>query len=964
MCRIAGLINPYFEQSNLQHHIQKMCDVQAHGGPDGEGYFVDESVNLALGHRRLSLIDLSNAGHQPMQYQHLHISFNGEIYNYQEIRNDLIARGHQFHSHSDTEVILHAYQEWGTACFKLFNGMFAIAIYDQYLKKLILARDVAGIKPLYYFQQNQQFVFASEVKAFAASGLKIEDDPNWKIYFLSFGFIPEPHTTLKNVKSLAPGKVLIYNLQTQQSEIETFESLIFSSQLTNEEEVNQLINSTLKAAVKRHLISDAPIGVFLSGGIDSSIISLLAAQNSKQPIQTLSVSFNEDAYDESHYQKIIQQKINSQHTHYTITKKEYLDALPQLKQAFDQPSNDAVNSWFISRCAKQNGLKAVLSGLGGDELFGGYPSFKRIDKAIALRKLPLQLFNIADHLSNDKLKKLLFLKEERTYADYLFLRGFYTPKTISKLLDATEDEIQGALRKLKYENSPRKKEVPKNYVSWLEQNIYMRSQLLRDTDYMSMQHGIEVRVPFLDKDFLKLVHQIDPKIKFKGDFPKAALVNAFKDILPPEIYQRKKMGFTFPFQEWNKSHPEINKIAQHSNKQVAKLGKLFLNNKLHWSRCYALLQIENYLPLKDALFLTLKTFSHTGGIEKVNRVLMKAGTDIQSKNLIRFHAKSLYDHAPDEKYISKRRFEGFEGLLFPFIFKSVKKGIQCDVVMLSHINLALVGLLIKVLNPKTKLMLQAHGIEIWGKQSFLKRIFLNKVDLILPVSQFTKDNLVHQHHIDESKCLVFHNSLDPFFETHSPKKIESKLKDQYQILATDCVITTLTRLVSSEKYKGYDKVIAALAKLKQEGKKYKYLILGKYDEQEYQRVNRLIAQFDLKEEVKLCGFIPDEEISSYFRLANLFVMPSQKEGFGIVFIEAMACGLPVVGGNLDGSVDALANGDFGILIDPNDQNALIDAIQNYQHHPLSKQPQELINLVNQNFGYPQYKEKLEKLLLN
>jgi asparagine synthase (glutamine-hydrolysing) len=159
-------------------------------------------------------------------------------------------------------------------------------------------------------------------------------------------------------------------------------------------------------------------------------------------------------------------------------------------------------------------------------------------------------------------------------------------------------------------------------VSWLEQNIYMRSQLLRDTDYMSMQHGVEVRVPFLDKEFLKLVHRIDPILKFKGDLPKQLLVNSFKDILPVEIYQRKKMGFTFPFQEWNKKHPSIDRIAYHSNKQVAKLGQLFLNNKLHWSRCFALLQLENFLPQKDALFLTLKTFSHTGGSASMLKVYM------------------------------------------------------------------------------------------------------------------------------------------------------------------------------------------------------------------------------------------------------------------------------------------------------------------------------------------------------
>jgi asparagine synthase (glutamine-hydrolysing) len=963
MCRIAGIINPTFQKEVLQHHIKGMCDLQAHGGPDGEGFYINKENHVTLGHRRLSLIDLSNAGHQPMQFQHFHISFNGEIYNYLEIRSELSSLGHQFHSSSDTEVILHAYAQWGKLAFEKFNGMFAIAIYDEIKQELVLARDVAGVKPLYYYHQNNQFVFASEVKAFAASGILFKEDPNWKIYFLSFGFVPEPYTTLNQVISLAPGVALTYNLKNHQINLDQFDQITFSNELSNEKEIYQLINSTLSDSVKRHLISDAPIGVFLSGGIDSSIISILAAQNATQQIQTLSVSFNEHDYDESHFQKLIQNQINSKHTHYTITKNDYLAALPQLQNAFDQPSNDAINSWFITRCAKQNGLKAVLSGVGGDELFGGYPSFNRINTANHLRHLPLRIFKIADHLHEDKLKKLVFLAENRTHADYLFLRGFYTPNTISKLLDATEGEIHSALNQLKYD-SPKNTTHPKNYVSWLEQNIYMRSQLLKDTDYMSMQHGIEVRVPFLDKDFLKLVHRIHPEIKFKGKITKQLLVNSFKDILPKAVYERKKMGFTFPFQEWNKSHPAINRIATHSNKQVAKLGQLFLANKLHWSRCFALLQIEKYLPKKDALFLTLKTFSHTGGIEKVNRILMKAGTDIQSEHLIRFHAKSLYDDKPDEKYITKRRFEGFEGRLIPFIYSSVKKGIQCDVVMFSHINLAMVGLLIKFLNPKTKILLQAHGIEVWGKQSLIKKLFLKNADLVLPVSQFTKSNLLKHQGLENEKCMVFHNSLDPYFNTDKNIAIENTLTERHQLNAKDCILVTLTRLVSTEKYKGYDKVIAALAQIKITNPNFKYLILGKYDESEYRRVTALIAKLDLSKQIILCGYIADEEISSYFNLANLFVMPSQKEGFGIVFIEAMACGLPVIAGNVDGSVDALMNGELGILINPNQEEELIEAIIHYQKHPLSHQPDLLKQLVNQNFGYPAYKNNLEKLLLN
>ena len=580
MCRIAGIVRSSFHEDTLKMNIQKMCVLQAYGGPDGEGILIFPEIHLALGHRRLSLLDLSAAGHQPMQLNQYTISFNGEIYNFEEIKASLESLDHVFKSHSDTEVILHAYQEWGSACFAKFNGMFAIAIYDAQLQKIILARDLAGIKPLYFYHDGETLIFASEVKAFNACGLVMEDDPNWQIYFLSFGFIPEPHTTLKKVKQLAPGHFLSFDIKSGLLKTTAFETLSFSSDLNQIELVEQLIRKELSAAVKRHLISDAPIGVFLSGGIDSSILSILAAQNSKLPIQTLSVSFTEHQYDESVFQNIVQKQINSKHTHYQVKQNDYLEALPSLKTAFDQPSNDAINSWFIARCAKKEGLKAVLSGIGGDELFGGYPSFNRMETANSLRHLPLRIFKIADHFSDDRLKKLFFLNDNRTYADYLFLRGFYTPNTISKLLDATKEEIQFALRSLHYD-SPKKTAHPKNYVSWLEQNIYMRSQLLKDTDYMSMQHGVEVRVPFLDKEFLKLVYKIDPKIKFSRTTPKKLLIDAFKDILPKEVWQRKKMGFTFPFQEWNKKHPEIKKITNHSNRQVAKLGQQFLKNKLH-----------------------------------------------------------------------------------------------------------------------------------------------------------------------------------------------------------------------------------------------------------------------------------------------------------------------------------------------------------------------------------------------
>lgn len=966
MCRISGIASHQVSTESLALRIQQMNDCQKHGGPDGEGATVHAELGVALGHRRLALLDLSLAGMQPMldQSSNYEILFNGEIYNYLEIRLELIALGYQFNNQTDTEVILNAYIQWGDLAFKRLNGMFAVAIFDKLKKEIVLARDIVGIKPLYYHHSKQGLIFASEVKAFTASGFKFEEQMDWKIYFLSFGFIPEPFTTLKDVFQLKPGHILKYQIHTQTTSIKCFERLNFSSEIQDESEALAQINASLFQSVKRHLISDAPIGVFLSGGIDSSLIALLAAKAHNQPINTLSVTFSEEKYTEQYYQKIINQQTGGKHTYYQVTEQNYFDALPEIKQAFDQPSNDAINTWFITKCAKEEGLKAVLSGLGGDELFGGYPTFDRMKHLKKLRALPLQLFGIADHLSADKLKKFSFLETNSIAGDYLFFRGFYTPKTVCKLIDATEEEVSKAFKRLSY-NRSRREFHPLNYASWLEQRIYMRSQLLKDTDYMSMQHGIEVRVPFLDKEFLKLVHAISPAIKFSKKFPKATLVSAFKDLLPEEIYKRKKMGFTFPFQEWNKQHPDIVPLAKHPNHTVKALAERFLNNKLHWSRCFALLQIQDFLPKKSILFLTLKTFSHTGGIEKVNRILMKAGTDLQTAHQIKFNALSLYDTAPDEKYIKKRRFKGFDGALFKFIRTSVSAAKESDTVLLSHINLSLVGLLIKIFSPHTKILVQAHGIEVWKKLNFVKRTLLHQADCILPVSEFTKNKLVNLHHVSKEKCFVLNNSLDPYFNTLPHADEVAYLKKYYDIIPEQKIILTLTRISSHEKYKGYDQIINVLPELIQKNPHIRYLLAGKHDGKEKNRVKKLIKQNGCAEHVTLLGFIPDEYLTALFSLADIFVMPSKKEGFGIVFIEAMACGITAIGGNVDGTVDALKNGELGYLINPDDQKSLIEILNKELIIGDKKEnKQALQEKVQAIFGYPQYKNQIAHLFLN
>ncbi len=291
MCRIAGIYDPTL--NNLEPQIIKMRDAMHRGGPDDFGIFIDKFLPLALGHRRLSLIDLTSAGHQPMfdAEKNIAIIFNGEIYNFLEIRKTLISLGHQFVTQTDTEAIIYAYLQWGTACFSHFNGMFALAIYDNRKKQIILARDHAGIKPLYYHLTKNKLIFASEIKAFKAFDSKWPEHKEWKIPFLTFGHLPEPFTTLQDVEPLEKGTCLVIQFPSLSIKKRAFNKFTFSSTITQLPEAIELVKNKLEAAVQRHLISDAPIGLFLSGGIDSSLLTLLANKYIKKNLRTLSIVF-------------------------------------------------------------------------------------------------------------------------------------------------------------------------------------------------------------------------------------------------------------------------------------------------------------------------------------------------------------------------------------------------------------------------------------------------------------------------------------------------------------------------------------------------------------------------------------------------------------------------------------------------------------------------------------------------
>lgn len=595
MCRIAGIANRNLPIATLEERVKEMCKILAPGGPDDEGIYTSEKHHVVLGNRRLALLDLSSAGHQPMQYAdgRFHMTYNGELYNFPELKVELIQQGYTFKSNSDTEVILASFAAWGTKSFEKFNGMFAFALLDDENNFLYLVRDPAGIKPLYYSVQDQQLTFASEVRAFKNIPELQEQHPHWQVYMMAYGHLPEPITTLRAVTPLSKGNYLKYNLHDGNFSITSYYQYSYSETISDREEAKHLVKDCLAKAVKRHLLSDAAIGVFLSGGLDSSLTALLANNNVKEHLNTLSLYFSESEFSEKKYQDIVLQKLHCNHHQHLLNEQEFHEAFPSIINDMDLPSTDGINTWFISKYAKQTGLKAVLSGVGGDELYGGYPSFKRMNSVNNLAKLPKRLLRGSASAGTKKLRRLCYLSLEGAKGKYLFLRGHFIPKQIAKQLNIDEKEVWNIL-----EEQPALDDISnlsiKNQASWIEMNMYMQNQLLRDSDVMSMAHGVEIRVPFLDKEFINLALQIKSSTKYYGSFGKQLLIDSFKDILPEQIYNRPKMGFAFPFKDWLKNDELVKNTMLAGSKTTSSNYNKFLQGNMHWSQLMSILLLQKY----------------------------------------------------------------------------------------------------------------------------------------------------------------------------------------------------------------------------------------------------------------------------------------------------------------------------------------------------------------------------------
>ena len=631
MCGILGAVG-------TPENIREECLLQgltalAHRGPDDCGWHMipyggPRQPSVFLGSRRLAILDLSPAGHQPMRDRDTGnwIIYNGEIYNFREIRSKLESYGITFNSSSDTEVILKAYGKWGPGCLDYFRGMFVFAIWDARTGGLFLARDRFGEKPLYYFHGDGLFLFASEVRSLLQTGLVARQLHDvGLIEYLHYGSVTGPNTLVRGVRSLPPAHCLLlrdggatlrkyWDLNTAERDLRMSGAVRHIGPETVVE-----LRTHLEDAILLRTVSDVPVGIFLSGGIDSS--SLVALLSRKQPnLSTFSVVFKELDYSEAQYSRLISTRFGTDHHEIVISSNAVMASLPSIIGAMDQPTVDGVNTYIISRETRSMGYKVALSGLGADEIFAGYDTFKTVPRMErfawcggtinpSLRHMLASFARGAFSKRRPRAEKLAALIEGDGSIPhpYALVRMLFMPhqlRQLSLVRDGTDvDPAKSSLADiLKWAE----RFDPVNRTSYLELRHYMPNTLLRDSDFMSMAHGLELRAPFVDHKLAEFLFRIPGASKLERGLPKRLLIEAVQGLLPQQVVHRPKRGFTFPFEHWLKR--EMRKDVEDvlldtsaslltgvDRKFATTVWKDFLTGRTMWSRPWSLYVLKQWV---------------------------------------------------------------------------------------------------------------------------------------------------------------------------------------------------------------------------------------------------------------------------------------------------------------------------------------------------------------------------------
>lgn len=588
MCGIAGIVG--LDKIKGASVIDAMVDAMKHRGPDAQNVYADDFI--ALGHARLSIIDLSHGADQPMYDQedrHV-IVFNGEIYNYREVRNQL---DYPWKTSSDTEVILAAFKKWGVDCLSKLNGMFAFAIWNKSDSSLFIARDRVGIKPFYYALNDKKLAFSSEIRSLLASGLAEKKiDRSGLIDYLSRAAVKTPKTILKGVSQLLPGHYAIF----KDGELKSYPywQLVrpqgIAEKPKSAEEAQAKIKELFERSIDSRMVADVKVGAFLSGGIDSSAVVAVMAEQSETPVSTFSIVFDEKEYDESTYSRMIADKYKTEHTEIKLKPQLLIDELPGFFKSIDSPTVDGINTYLVSKLVRNTGIKVVLTGLGGDELFAGYPNFVRWKKFRNLSWLFLNPFSrlavraILKVYPVRAISKLFDLQQSAKTG----FTGFYANSRRIFLKHELDNLIDQSGAGENPDWIDLNGEILDSYPSLSQYSVaemsnYTLDVLIKDTDQMSMAWALEVREPFFDYQMIEYALNVPDEFKFDAKTPKSLLVKALGDLLPYDVVYRPKKGFSFPWDYWMRN--ELKPLCQESLHKLDQMG-LFKPGSLDefWNR--------------------------------------------------------------------------------------------------------------------------------------------------------------------------------------------------------------------------------------------------------------------------------------------------------------------------------------------------------------------------------------------
>ncbi len=620
MCGISGIFGVEGSE-DLAERVGAMNRALDHRGPDDTGVY--EDGHMVLGHTRLSIIDPSPRGKQPMATPdgRFVLTYNGELYNYRRLREHL-QKEYDFRSETDSEVVLAAYVKWGRACLDRLNGMFAFAVYDREKNELFVVRDRLGIKPLYYAQRGHHFCFSSEIRGLLASGLVEAKMDRSSLYdYLRYMTVHAPATILNGVRALRPGHYMLID-ESGLTEGKYWDMAGNRRNVREDLSYDQavgLVREKLEEVVAKRMMSDVPYGAFLSGGVDSSAVVALMSRISEDPVKTFSVGFEEQEYSEEAYAEKVARKYGTDHTSIRLKPQELLDQLPDALSAMDHPSGDGPNTYVVSGMTKQKGITMALSGLGGDELFAGYDIFTqayRLNEKGWIMSFPKDLRRLGGwfmkrfkpSVASDKILQVLNL--DYWYPEYYYpiFRQVLNDKEILSVLgpgNGVTDRVRDYLFENIGEGAPGFEMPLLSKISLAELGTYMQNVLLRDTDQMSMAHSLEVRVPLLDHELVELMLGMPDHLKFPHR-PKPLLVDAMGDLLPEGIADRPKMGFTLPWQAWMKnelrefSEKRLDYLARReafNGEALMELWKRFLRDDpgVTWSRLWPLVVLGDWL---------------------------------------------------------------------------------------------------------------------------------------------------------------------------------------------------------------------------------------------------------------------------------------------------------------------------------------------------------------------------------